>query len=98
MEQEADYIAIGTTSTSSTPLRADAVEFHPNSWVTDCRGDGSSQPRENSHHSEGRIQREIVISPPTNLGGRDTASATQVTRDDSGHTEEERAIQVNTTG
>ena len=59
---------------------------------------GSFQPREDPHDSNGRIQREIDFSLPTQLSGRNIASATQVTRDGSGHTGEERAAQVNTAG
>ena len=98
MEQEADSIAIGTASTRSTPLNAKAACFYPNFRDEDCGGVGSFQPREDPHDSDGRIQREIDISLPTDLSGRDTASATQVTRNGSGHTDEERAIQVNTAG
>ena len=98
MEQEVDSIMTGTASTMSTPLNAKAACFYPNSRDEDCGGVGSFQPREDPHDSNGRIQREIDFSLPTQLSGRNTASATQVTRDGSGHTGEERATQVNTAG
>ena len=97
MEQEAGSITIGTASTSSTPLNAGAASFYPSSRDKDCGGVGSSQSREDPHNSNG-IPGKIDFSLPTNLSGQDIASATQVTRDGSGNTDEERAIQVNTAG
>lgn len=98
MEQEIETKTIDTASTMSTPLDAKAPPYYPASRDRDCEGVGSFQSREDSHYSDDRTRREIDFSLPTDLSGPDTASATQVTRDDPGNIDEERAIRVNTAG